>query len=58
MANELWDELQNMALGREEPALFIPQKAYASVEARNRLSLIARPLNPQVQNLIMLLLLY
>ncbi|KAG7532893.1 Endonuclease/exonuclease/phosphatase [Arabidopsis thaliana x Arabidopsis arenosa] len=49
--DELWDELQNMALGREEPELFIPQEAYASVEARNRLSLIARPLNPRVQNL-------
>ncbi|KAG7585783.1 hypothetical protein ISN45_Aa02g011320 [Arabidopsis thaliana x Arabidopsis arenosa] len=51
MADEIWDELQHMDLGREEPTLFIPQEAYASVEGRNRLSLIARPLNPRVQNL-------
>lgn len=51
MADELWDELQNLALGRDDPILFIPREAYASVEARNSLSLIARPLNPRAQNL-------
>jgi len=51
MADELWDELQHLELGREDPALFIPHEAYAIVESRNRLSLIARPLNPRSQNL-------
>ena len=51
MADELWDEIQNLELGQEDPALFIPQEAYAMVEATNRLSLIGRPLNPRVQNL-------
>lgn len=51
MADDLWDELQNMDMQRDDPLLFIPHEAYASVEARNRLSLIARPLNPRAQNL-------
>ena len=51
MADELWDEIQNLELGQEDPALFIPHEAYVMVEATNRLSLIARPLNPKVQNL-------
>lgn len=51
MADELWDELQNLELGREDPELFIPYVAYADAVARNRLSLIARPLNPRAQNL-------
>ncbi|EOA13479.1 hypothetical protein CARUB_v10026538mg [Capsella rubella] len=51
MADELWDEIQNMALARDDPELFIPHEAYAVAEARNRLSLIARPLNPRAQNL-------
>lgn len=51
MADELWDELQNLALGRDDPVLFIPHEAYASVESRNRLSLIARPLNPTAQDI-------
>ncbi|KAG7578084.1 Zinc knuckle CX2CX4HX4C [Arabidopsis thaliana x Arabidopsis arenosa] len=51
MAEELWDEIQNLALGRNDPELFIPHEAYAEVADRNRLSLIARPLNPRAQNL-------
>ncbi|KAG7579029.1 hypothetical protein ISN45_Aa03g031980 [Arabidopsis thaliana x Arabidopsis arenosa] len=51
MAEELWDEIQNLALGRNDPELFIPHEAYADVASRNRLSLIARPLNPRAQNL-------
>ncbi|KAG7603415.1 hypothetical protein AtNW77_Chr5g0109771 [Arabidopsis thaliana] len=51
MADELWDEIQNLELGQEDPALFIPHEAYVMVEASNNLSLIARPLNPRVQNL-------
>ncbi|KAL1188115.1 hypothetical protein V5N11_009082 [Cardamine amara subsp. amara] len=51
MADELWRELQNLELGREDHELFIPQSAYDGVLARNRLSLIARPLNPRGQNL-------
>ncbi|KAG7550613.1 hypothetical protein ISN45_Aa06g013810 [Arabidopsis thaliana x Arabidopsis arenosa] len=51
MAEELWDEIQNMDLGRADPEIFIPQSVYAEAITRNRLSLIARPLNPTVQNL-------
>jgi len=51
MADELWDELQQLELGREDPPLFISYVAYATNESRNRLSLIARPLNPRAQNL-------
>ena len=51
MADELWDEIQNLELGQEDPALFIPHEAYVMVKATNRLSLIGRPLNPRVQNL-------
>jgi len=51
MADELWDALQHLELGREDPALFIPHATYATVESRNRLSLIVRPLNPRSQNL-------
>ncbi|CAA0405379.1 unnamed protein product [Arabidopsis thaliana] len=51
MAEELWDEIQNLELGRNYSKLFIPHEAYADVAARNRLSLIARPLNPRAQNL-------
>jgi len=50
MADELWDELQHLEFGREDPALFIAHAAYATVESRNRLSLIARPLSPRSQN--------
>ncbi|KAG7556772.1 hypothetical protein ISN44_As11g027670 [Arabidopsis suecica] len=51
MADELWDEQQNLALGREDPELFIHDEVYAAVVASNRLSMIARPLNPRAQNL-------
>ncbi|OAO94820.1 hypothetical protein AXX17_AT5G21950 [Arabidopsis thaliana] len=51
MADEFWDEIQNLELGQEDPALFIPHEAYVMVEATNRLSLIDRPRNPRVQNL-------
>ncbi|CAH8279079.1 unnamed protein product [Arabidopsis lyrata] len=51
MADELWNNLQHFDLGRNDPELFIPHEAYAATEARNRLSLIARPLNPRSQNL-------
>ena len=51
MADELWDELQDLELGREDPPQLIPHAAYTTNESRNRLSLIARPLNPRSQNL-------
>ena len=51
MADELWDEMQHLELGREDPPLFIPHTTYATARSRNRLSLIARPLNPRSQNL-------
>lgn len=51
MADELWDELQNLRLGQDDPEIFIPYSAYATEVSRNRLSLIARPLNPRVQDL-------
>ncbi|XP_020874309.1 uncharacterized protein At4g02000-like [Arabidopsis lyrata subsp. lyrata] len=51
MADELWDELQNLALGRDDPKVFIPEGVYAAAVASNRLSVIARPLNPRAQNL-------
>ncbi|CAL9242843.1 unnamed protein product [Arabidopsis halleri] len=38
-------------LGLDDPEIFIPYYAYAEAVTRNRLSLIARPLNPRVQNL-------
>ncbi|KAG7599957.1 hypothetical protein ISN44_As06g041190 [Arabidopsis suecica] len=51
MADEIWQDLQYMVLGRDDPELFVPQTVYASVVASNRLSLIGRPLNLQAQNL-------
>ncbi|KAL9858783.1 hypothetical protein AtNW77_Chr1g0040291 [Arabidopsis thaliana] len=51
MSDELWDEIQNLELGQEDPTLFIPHEAYVMVEAANRLSMIARSLNPRVKNL-------
>lgn len=51
MAEELWNDIHNMALGSEEPELFIPYEAYVSVIAHNRRILIGRPLNPKYQNL-------
>jgi len=51
MADELWDEIQNLELGQEDPALFIPHEAYVLVEDRNKLSLTARSLNPRAHNL-------
>ncbi|CAA0268660.1 unnamed protein product [Arabidopsis thaliana] len=51
MSDELWDEIQNFELGQEDPTLFIPHEAYVMVEAANRLSMIARSLNPRVKNL-------
>ncbi|KAG7556816.1 Zinc knuckle CX2CX4HX4C [Arabidopsis suecica] len=51
MADELWNELQDSMLGLDDPEIFIPYYAYAEAVTRNRLSLIARPLNPRVQNL-------
>ncbi|CAL9220057.1 unnamed protein product [Arabidopsis halleri] len=51
MADEIWQDLQHMVLGRDDPELFVPQVVYASVVASNRLSLIGRPLNLQAQNL-------
>ncbi|OAP07937.1 hypothetical protein AXX17_AT2G08630 [Arabidopsis thaliana] len=50
MVDVLWDEIQNLELGQDYPTLFIPNEAYVMVEDRNRLSLIARPLLPRVQN--------
>ncbi|CAL9225409.1 unnamed protein product [Arabidopsis halleri] len=38
-------------LGLDDPETFISYYAYAEAVTRNRLSLIARPLNPRVQNL-------
>ncbi|XP_010495423.1 PREDICTED: uncharacterized protein At4g02000-like [Camelina sativa] len=52
MEKDLWDEIQNLALGREDPELLIPNSDYEDVLASNRLSLIARPLNPIDQNLL------
>ncbi|KAG7576108.1 hypothetical protein ISN45_Aa03g005410 [Arabidopsis thaliana x Arabidopsis arenosa] len=51
MSDELWDELQHLDLGRSDPELFIPRGVYAVAAVQNRLSLIARPLNPRAQNL-------
>jgi len=51
MADEIWHDLQYMVLGRDDPELFVPQTAYASVVASNRLSLIGRPLNTHAQHL-------
>ncbi|CAL9218095.1 unnamed protein product [Arabidopsis halleri] len=51
MSDELWDELQHLDLGRSDPELFIPRGVYAVAVVQNRLSLIARPLNPRAQNL-------
>ncbi|KAL1194833.1 hypothetical protein V5N11_010759 [Cardamine amara subsp. amara] len=51
MADDLWNELQHMVLGRDDPELFIPYNNYVGVLAKNRLSLIGRPLNPRIQNL-------
>jgi len=51
MADEIWRDIQYMVLGRDDPELFVPQAAYGSVVASNRLSLIARPLNPHAQHL-------
>ncbi|XP_010425099.1 PREDICTED: uncharacterized protein At4g02000-like [Camelina sativa] len=51
MSDELWNNLQYMDLGRNDPELFIPHSTYAGVLARNRLSLIGRPLNPREQEL-------
>ncbi|XP_010424570.1 PREDICTED: uncharacterized protein At4g02000-like [Camelina sativa] len=50
MAAELWNDLQYMVLGRDDPELFIPSSAYAGALARNRLSLIGRLLNPTLQD--------
>ena len=51
MADEIWQDIQYMVLGRDDPELFVPQAAYASVVAGNRLSLITRPLNSHAQHL-------
>ncbi|XP_010449514.1 PREDICTED: uncharacterized protein At4g02000-like [Camelina sativa] len=51
MEKELWDEIQYFALGRDDPELLIPNSDYEEVQTSNRLSLIARPLNPVDQNL-------
>ncbi|XP_010478994.1 PREDICTED: uncharacterized protein At4g02000-like [Camelina sativa] len=51
MSDELWNDLQYMDLGRDDPELFIPHTTYAGVLARNRLSLIGRTLNPREQDL-------
>ncbi|XP_010474086.1 PREDICTED: uncharacterized protein At4g02000-like [Camelina sativa] len=45
MPHELWDDLQYMVLGRDDPVLLISHSAYAGVLAKNRLSLIGKPLN-------------
>ncbi|XP_019097290.1 PREDICTED: uncharacterized protein At4g02000-like [Camelina sativa] len=50
MADELWNDLQYMVLGRDDPELFIPSSAYDSALARNRRSLIGRLLNPTLQD--------
>ncbi|OAP19763.1 hypothetical protein AXX17_AT1G43730 [Arabidopsis thaliana] len=42
---------QDLELGREDPPQLIPHAAYTTNESRNRLTLIARPLNPRSQNL-------
>jgi len=51
MSDNIWDDLQDMVLGRDDPELFVPYEAYASVVDSNRLSLIGRPLNPTDQSL-------
>lgn len=38
MTDELWNEFQKMVLGCDDPELFIPYGANASVVDRNRLS--------------------
>ncbi|XP_010435399.1 PREDICTED: uncharacterized protein LOC104719233 [Camelina sativa] len=38
-------------LGKDDPYLFIPHTAYVEAIAKNRLSLIALPLNPTLQSL-------
>jgi len=35
MGDELWDKIQNLELGQEDPALSIPHEAYVMVEDRN-----------------------
>lgn len=51
MADELWDELHYLDLGRSNQELFISRRVYAVATVQNCLSLIARPLNPRAQNL-------
>lgn len=51
MSDDLWDELQHMILRRDDPELCIPYTTYVGVLARNRLSLIGRPLNSSDQHL-------
>ncbi|KAL9281376.1 unnamed protein product [Arabidopsis thaliana] len=50
MSDELWNAIQHMDLGREEPELYIPYHAYVGALASNRLSLLGRILNPQTQS--------
>ncbi|CAA0405737.1 unnamed protein product [Arabidopsis thaliana] len=50
MSDELWNVIQHMDLGREEPELYIPYHAYVGALASNRLSLLGRILNPQTQS--------
>ncbi|KAG7588772.1 Zinc knuckle CX2CX4HX4C [Arabidopsis suecica] len=51
MADRLWDELQNFNLGRDDPELYIPLYTYVKAVDRNRLNIIARPLNLRAQSL-------
>ncbi|XP_010412866.1 PREDICTED: uncharacterized protein At4g02000-like [Camelina sativa] len=51
MSEELWNDLQYMVLGRDDPELFIPHENYAGMLARNQVSLIGRLLNPREQDL-------
>lgn len=51
MSDDLWHNLQDMVLGRDDLELFVPHEAYASVVTSNCLSLIGRPLNPNDQTL-------
>lgn len=36
MAHELWNDFQNMVLGRDDPEVFIPHQAYASLNPRQQ----------------------
>lgn len=47
MANEIWEGIQHLDLGRQDPELLIPRQAYAHILAHNRLSLLAETFESQ-----------